>query len=208
MDSMALRRFGADGALRDTVIVIPSGRWGQLGPQPSTFWLQPWFESSARADGRGSTFAVATWNQPELILYRVGDQFTPERIIRWTTPDRSISSSDVAAAREKLANQYPDLEPAMKAMMIDPMVHPDRPVAESYPAVSSLAVGRDGRIWVRSHALTADSTVTWTAFTSEGRAQCRMELPRLSIYEFGSDYFLTREEDSLGMEVVGVYRFR
>lgn len=208
MDSVPLHRFGADGVLLDTAIVIPTGRWGQLGPQPNAFWLQPWFETSARADGRGSTFIVATWNQPELTVYRVGENFTPERVIRWTTSDRSIPAADVDAAIEDVVTRYPDLEPAMKAMMIDPMIHPDRPVAESYPAVASLVVGRDGRIWVRAHSRPEDDAQTWLAFSAEGRAECRMELPRLDIWEFGADYFLTHAEDEDGLELVRMYRFR
>ncbi|HRP07243.1 MAG TPA: hypothetical protein PLL69_02030 [Gemmatimonadales bacterium] len=208
MDSVALERFGADGALRDTVLVIPTGRWGQMDPSPGSIWLQPWFEASAEAEGRGSTFVVASWNRPELFVYRLNDGFTPERIIRWTAADRSISPGEVEAEREKLANRYPDLDPQMKAMLLDPMLDPDRPVAESHPAVASLVVGRDGRIWVRSHSRAADSTATWTAFSAEGRAECRMDLPRFSVSEFGSDYLMTHREDAQGMEVVEVYRFR
>jgi hypothetical protein len=139
MDSITILRFGADGALRDTVLRIPSGRFGQTDPRPGSVWMQPWFESFARAEGIGSRFVVATWGEPELIVYEVGERFSPVRIIRWTTGDRSIPASAVDAAREKLTNQYPDLDPAMKAQLIDPMIDPARPVAEKPPESRGVA---------------------------------------------------------------------
>ena len=124
-----------------------------------------------------------------------------------------MPASAVEAAREKLANQYPNLDPAMKARMIDPMIDGARPVAENFPAVSGIVIGRDGRIWVRTYTVTDATQTEWIAFSAEGKAECRMSLPASSIREFsvseiGADYILATGADSLGMEWVAEYRFR
>lgn len=207
-DTITMKRFGPDGLLRDTVLRIPSRRLGQMGSEPSSIWMAPWFEPSAQAEGIGDLFVVATWNQPELTVYRVDAGFTPVRIIRWTAGDRSVPGSAVDVAREKLANQYPNLDPAMKARLVDPMLDPARPVSETFPAVSQIITGRDGRIWVRGYTPTEATLAEWIAFSAEGEALCRMSLPRFDVSEIGADYVLATGTDSLGVEWVGEYRFR
>ncbi|HET9065517.1 MAG TPA: hypothetical protein VFN22_06850 [Gemmatimonadales bacterium] len=208
MDSVTIKRFTPDGILRDTVVSVPTGRLGQTAGEGSV-WMRPWFEGAAQAEGSGDRLAVATWGEPELVIYHVGDQVTPSLIIRWTTADRTVTDSAVTAAREKLANQYPDLSAEMKAQMVDPLISAKRPVAERYPAVTRIVMGTDGRIWVRGYAPSEATTREWIAFSREGRAVCRAELPEVDyLYEIGRDYLLTHERDSLGVERVVEYRLR
>lgn len=213
MNTIAIQRHGPDGALIDTILTMPFGRLGQTSSDPGSIWMPPWFEASAEAEGIGDRMVVATWNMPELTVYRVGQAVTPAMIIRWTTGDRSIPGDAVGAARERLANQYPDLDPQMKARMIDPMIDPARPVADMFPALSGIITGRDGRIWVRTYAQPGAVSQEWIAFSSEGRAECLMTLPAstdrsFSVSEIGADYLLASGRDSLGVEWVGEYRFR
>lgn len=213
MDSMALVRYDADGVLRDTIAKMPSGRYGQTDDDPGSIWMQPWFEAHALAEGIGDRMVVATWNMPELTVYRVAESVTPALIIRWTTGDRAIPSNAVEAARERLANQYPDLDPAMKARMIDPMIDPARPVADRFPALSGIITGRDGRIWVRTYQAPGAAINEWIAFSAEGRAECRMSLPvstdgSFAVSEIGADYLLASGRDSHGVEWVAEYRIR
>ena len=208
MDSVTILRYGPNGALRDTVMGVPSGRKGQTVADPGAIWMGPWFEGAAQVEGTGDRLAVATWNEPELVIYTVGQKVVPSLVIRWTTPDRTVTDSAVAAARAQLAAQYPDISPDMKARLVDPMLDPKRPVAERYPAVTNIVMGKDGRIWVRGRAATDSPRRRWIAFSREGRALCRAELPALEIYEIGSDYLLGHERDSLGVESVVTYRLR
>lgn len=209
MDSVALRRYGPGGALRDTVLTVPTGRIGQMVDEPSSIWMRPWFESSAQVEGRGDRLAVATWNEPELMIYQVGSRVVPTLVIRWTTGDRTVTDASVTAAREKLTNQYPNLSPDMKARMIDPMIDPKRPVAERYPAVTGIVMGQDGRIWVRGYAPPEATTREWIAFSAEGRAVCHAQFPEVDyVYEIGRDYLLTHEIDSLGVETAVQYWLR
>lgn len=65
-------------------------------------------------------------------------------------------------------------------MMLPTLVSDKRPVADQFPAMSSLRVGRDGRLWIREY-----------------------QTPRFADYlEFGSDYLLALDTDSLGVERV------
>lgn len=208
MDSVTILRYGPNGALRDTVMAVPSGRMGQTVADPSSIWMRPWFEGAAQVEGTGDRLAVATWNEPELVIYKVGQKVVPSLVIRWTTEDRTVTDSAVAAARAQLAAQYPDLSPDMKARMVDPMLDPKRPVAERYPAVTNIVMGKDGRIWVRGRAGTDAPTRPWIAFSPEGRALCRAEWPALEVYEIGRDYLLAHQRDSLGVESVVTYRVR
>ena len=208
MDSFMVRRYAPTGTLQDTVLAVPAGRMGQTVEAPGAIWMRPWFEGSAHVEGTGDRVAVATWNEPELVLYRVGMALEPTLIVRWTTGDRTIPEDAVRAAREALATRYPDLSPEMQAMMIDPMLDPKRPVADVYPAVTGLVMGRDGRIWVREYAEEGADTRRWLAFSAEGRALCRAEFPAVEVAEIGRDYLLAKTTDALDAEQVVLYRLR
>lgn len=209
MDSVTVKRYAPDGNVRDTVVRVPTGRMGQIVEDPKSIWMRPWFEGSAQVEGRGDRLVVATWGESELVVYQVGERVRPSLIIRWTTPDRTVTDAAVAAAREETANRYPDLDADRKARMIDPQIDPKRPVADRYPAVTRIVMGTDGRIWVRGHGPTGAATREWIAFSPEGQAVCRAELPQVdNVYELGRDYMLTHERDSLGVETVVQYRLR
>jgi hypothetical protein len=81
-------------------------------------------------------------------------------------------------------------------------------VADRFPALTGIVTGRDGRIWVRNYAPTEATHNEWIAFSAEGRAECRMSLPRYDVSEIGADYILATGEDSLGTEWVGEFRIR
>ncbi len=209
MDSAALRRYGPGGVMRDTIMTVPTGRRGQTVDDPGSVWMRPWFESRAQVEGRGDRLAVATWNEPELVIYQVGFRVVPKLVIRWTTGDRTVTDASVKAAREKAANRYPDLTPEMKSQQVDPIISPKRPVAERYPAVTQIVMGQDGRIWVRGYAPPEATMREWIAFSAEGRAVCRAQFPEVDyVYEIGRDYLLTHELDSLGVETVVQYHLK
>jgi hypothetical protein len=71
-----------------------------------------------------------------------------------------------------------------------------------------MIIGRDGRIWVRSHTPTEAMTAEWIGFARTGQALCRARLPRQTISEIGADYVLMYGRDSLGVERVAEFRFR
>jgi hypothetical protein len=88
------------------------------------------------------------------------------------------------------------------------MIHENRPAADVFPAFSGIIVGRDERIWVREPP--APGRVTrrnYLGFDREGRFLCRLETPAFdNVYEFGMDYLMALERDSLDVERVVSYR--
>jgi hypothetical protein len=194
----------ADGTLIDTIGVYPNGRTGNMGENPSGPWLSPLFESFARASAAGSKVVVGHGSVPELFIYDAADSLRLERVVRWTTPDRTITPEAVAAERKRIREEYPNLEPAMFRMMIEPQIREDRPVADVFPAFAGVAIGRDGRIWVREYP-TPDraSSRIYLVFDPDGRFVCRADMPAFdNVVDFGSDYLLAHDRDSLGVERV------
>jgi hypothetical protein len=193
-----------DGTLLDTLGTYPNGRYGQLDGDPRSVNIYPLFESFARIEGAGSAVVVGHTTQAQLSIFRAGDVLALERIVRWTTGSRTISSEDVEAERRRIAEPYKDLDPAMRLRVLDPLVSKDRPVADQFPAFASVKLGRDGRLWVREYSRpTAPQTHRWLAFADDGRFQCHATTPAFDeLLEFGDGYLLALHRDSLGVERV------
>ena len=80
-----------------------------------------------------------------------------------------------------------------------------RPVADVFPTVSSVQVGREGRLWVYPYAKPGE-TVHWWAFAPNGEFLRRLANPSgVTIYEFGAGYLLGVRTDDLGVERVVMY---
>ncbi len=197
----------ADGSLRDTIGTYPNGRWGRVEDDPQTLTLYPLFESFARATSAGSRIVIAHMSKAEYSVLAGTDEFRVERIVRWTTGDRTISSAEVEAERRRMAERYSDMSPGDRRRLVAPLVSPDRPIADEFPAFATLRAGRDGRIWVRQYSRpTAPEPHEWLAFDSEGGFQCRATIPAFDeVLEFGSDYLLVEDRDELGVERVFQY---
>jgi hypothetical protein len=80
-------------------------------------------------------------------------------------------------------------------------------VADRFPAFGILRLGRDGRLWIREFPKPRETTGhRWIAFTADGEFDCRLATPRFAeVYEFGADYVLVQDPDSLGVERVRQY---
>ena len=87
----------------------------------------------------------------------------------------------------------------------DATISEERPVAELFPAISSVMVGRDGRIWVRQYDRPREVR-GWLAFEPDGQFLCHLAPLPGSIREFGSDYVLLRQESELGIQTVQLHR--
>ncbi len=199
---------GPDGALVDTLGRYPNGRIGNMGEGPAGLWMGPLFESFTRVAASGSRIVVGHGSVAELSVHRAGDSIRLERLIRWTTGDRRVTSDAIAAERKRLREQYPDLDPAMFRRLVVPLIREDRPAADVFPAFAGIIPGRDGRIWVREYP-TPDraDTRSYLGFDPEGRLLCRMTTPAFdNIFELGSNYMLALHRDSLGIERVLQYQ--
>ena len=205
-DTMIVEAHAPDGQLIDTLARIPNGRWGQADPDHevlSTFWLPRLFYAGAKVDAGGSTVALAYGMNTEVRV--LDDEFNLRLIVRWTEPDREVTAADVDAWREDYIENRPrpDFSPMAEAHDAD--ISEDRPVAELFPAISTVMVGRDGRIWVRQYDRPREDR-GWLAFEPDGQFLCHLAPLTGSVREFGSDDVLLQHESELGTQTVQLHR--
>lgn len=194
----------ASGALVDTLKVMPNGRWGRVLDEEASMIVYPLFESFAEFAAADTTMILGHGDRPELTIYSATEGFEPTTIIRWTTPDRTVSDSEVEAAFNRIKERYSGMDGERASRFMAPLVHEDRPVAEVKPAFSDVVIGTDGSVWVRRFQADDESADTqWLRFNKSGRYLCETSVPgRLEVYEFGGDYVLGKIRDSVGVERV------
>jgi hypothetical protein len=194
----------ADGTETDTIARLPNGSWGQTVDDPQSIWLFPLFESFALATARGARIVMGHASETELRVQRAEPGLPLDRIVRWTAGNREITPADIAAERERLSRPYAPMNAEMRARFLDPLITERRPVADRFPAAGQLRIGGDGRIWMREYPRPLDTLAHhWVAFAADGRFDCRLDTPRFSeVTEFGADYVLVVDRDSLGVERV------
>lgn len=202
---LTLALHGAEGGLTDTITTLPNGRWGTT--QGSRLSVYPLFEPFARADARGDRLVVGHGSTPELQVHSVRDSIRLERIIRWTTPDRRVTASDVAAEHRRLTEGFGSDDPERRARFLDPLLTDERPVAEEFPAFSTVRLARDGGIWIREYPRPTESArQRWIALVPDGGFRCRVVLPDATeLLEIGTDHLLMKEQDDDGVESVARY---
>jgi hypothetical protein len=205
--SFALTMFDATGAQGDTIALIENGRWGQTVDDPNSGFVYPMFESFGVAAASGQRIVTGHASRTELRVLGASAGYPVERLVRWTIGDLDITSEDVAAERARLTKENEGVPENLRAMLIEPLITDARPIADRFPAFGQLRIGRDGRLWIREFPRPQDTTGHhWIAFTADGRFDCRLDAPRFAqVYEFGADYLLVADPDSLGVERVRQY---
>lgn len=205
-----LIRYAPTGELLDTLGRYPNGRYGQVKPAPDATFIFPYFESFGLFAGRGERVVIGHASATELSVHRADSAFTLERILRWNDGPREITEADLAADRERTRERYSTMSRDQAERLMEPMISKDRPVAEQFPAFGQLQIGTDDRLWIREYPRPRDTTeYRWVAFKPDGAFDCRLQTPRYAqFYEFGRDYMLVRDADSLGVERVQQYHLR
>ena len=74
--------------------------------------------------------------------------------------------------------------------------------------MSSVMIGRDGRVWVLPYRKPRAEPPRWMAFEPDGDFLCHLDNPHsgLSTYEFGADYWLGIHTGEFGIQRVMMYR--
>jgi hypothetical protein len=194
----------ADGQLQDTLGTFPNGRWGTVEDDPNAMGLNPHFESFMRTDARRMTVALGQGSEPQVLVYDASEPWRLERIIRWADEDRTISREDIEEANRALMDRYADMDPGMRARLVDPLVSDRRPVADLFPALADVRVGDDGSIWVQEYRRPSDEAgYRWMVFDREGGFRCRVSMPEFrGVLEVSDDYVLVLYRDALDVEQV------
>ncbi|HEX2166899.1 MAG TPA: hypothetical protein VHG09_06625, partial [Longimicrobiales bacterium] len=135
----------------------------------------------------------------------LGMDGTPQRLVRWSAPQRAITQADIDEARERaLAGVSEGGRPDIERMFAD------MPMPETMPEFAKLRVDRDGNMWVQRYRTEWDEGMSeWLIFDDDGRLTARAELPpTLTPTDIGSDYVLGIERDELELEYVRLYPLR
>lgn len=117
-----------------------------------------------------------------------------------------MTSADVRAWREEYTESRRQLGERDWNDFDAARLSPERPVADLFPAISSIRIGRDGRIWVSQYNRPRERR-GWLAFDSDGGFLCHLpsRIPG-SVREFGADYVLLQRESELGIHSLHVHR--
>jgi hypothetical protein len=211
---MNLLVYGADGVFRDSIGRFPNGRSGQTKPNSNNYFSAPMFEAYAQVRARGDRIITGHASRTELRVQAATDGYPLQRIIRWDPGDLTITPADIEAERARVTAQFQGYSPSTQKMFKESLeedLSPARPVADAFPAFVQLRVGTDDAIWISEFPRPTGDTNnrTWTVFETDGRFRCRLTTPRFAeFYEFGSDYLLVQDPDSLDVERVRSFPLR
>ena len=198
-DTLILEIHDPEGRLVRTLARIPHGTYGKVSEASDVFWVSTLFEAQAEVDALGSTTVLAHGSKPEVQV--LDNEFNLRMIIRWPEPNREVTRADIRAWREDYREQR---DPSVWDQDNDAMISPERPVADVFPAFSSVRIGRDGRIWIRQYDRPQEDR-GWLAFAADGKFRCHMgQLPG-NVWEFGADYVLLLHRSELGVQTVRMH---
>ena len=176
------------GNRMDDPLKMLGPREGIIRAGPSDLVTRELFGSEPDIDARGSIIALVHGAKPEVLL--LDQRLSVNTIIRYDDPGQNVTRAHVRAFRDNLRKrrgrrwgEYDDAE-----------VSPDRPVADMFPYISSVKIGREGRIWINRSDLPGEER-GWLAFEADGRFVCHLaEMPGIT-REFGADYVLLELEE-------------
>lgn len=165
----------------------------------------PLFESYSHAMARDTVMVLGHGADRELRVYSNVGGPKLVQLIRWSGGSREVTDADVAADRARERATLDGADSRFRWLVeqaYETNVHPNRPIAEVMPAMNGIRLGTDGRLWVREYQTPADTSARkWIAFTRDGRFDCRLSAPNYQDFlEFGADYLLVMDADSLGVE--------
>ena len=198
-DTMIVEIHNPDGKLVGNLAWIPDRIYGKVSEASEFFWLDTLFGAGAKVDALGSTIVLAHGSKPEVQV--LDDESNLRMIIRWSEPNREVTRADVRVWREDYRERR---SPSDWNQNDDAMISPERPVADVFPVISSVRIGRDGRIWIRLYDRPREDR-GWLAFDADGKFACHMAQLPGDVWEFGADYVLLLYESELGAETVRMH---
>ena len=173
------------------------------GPADSKVNLRALFDPVPSIDARGTTIAITTAMEPEVLV--LDDALRPRHIVRWSDPDRQVTSAHIQAYRDRVIEAPGGRGSESWDESDEFSVSGERPAAEVFPTVSYLKIGRDGRLWVARYRRPGERRA-WMVFEPEGDFICWCPQLPVTPYEFGSDYVLGRRTDD-GVTRVMMYEW-
>lgn len=204
-DTLIVEAHDTDGRLITTLARVPNMVEGMTAKsEAANLVLNPLFAVGAFADAIGSTIAVGHGSDTEVRLF--DDELRLRRIVRWSEPSRGVTAADVSAWRESYVESRGGRDSERWSQFDEATIDSDRPVADEFPAFSSMMLGTDGRLWVAPYRKPGQEPRRWMAFEPDGTFSCHLERVPLSIHEIGADYVLGVQTNELDIPTVVMYR--
>ena len=202
-DTLIVLVYDPEGDLVGNLARIPDRTSGMVS-DAENFWLFPLFQSFAEVDASGSAIVLGHGSETEVRV--LDDEFNLRLIVRWSESDREVTSADVRAWREDYIERRSQWAEPDWRDFDDARISPERPVADLFPAIRGIMIGRDGRIWVRQYDRPREDR-GWLAFDPDGGFLCHLpsRIPG-SVREFGADYVLLQRESELGIHSLHLHR--
>ncbi len=203
-DTLVVEAHDGDGQLLATVARIPNRVEGMTSKsEAANLVLHTLFSASAHADAVGSTVAIGHGRDPEVRL--LDDELRLRRIVRWSEPHREVTSADVNAWHDGYVESQGGRDSERWDPFDEATIDPERPVADVFPAFSSIKLGTDGRLWVAPYRRPGGEVRKWMAFEPDGTFSCHLEQVPMTIHEIGADYVLGVQTDEVGVPTVVMY---
>ncbi len=186
--------FRSDGAVRDTVTVIP-GAESFIFRQVDA---RPLYGKDSHMAVRGDRIYLATAERMEYRVYSRGEL---ERVVRVPDYDLAVTAAELERERDF---RVPQDAPPIYDEIMDAMPDPG-----TRPAYGDLLVDASGHVWLAGfHAYRErDDPTDWEVFDPDGAWLGSVRMPaRFDAFEIGTDYVLGSRTDSLDVEHVQVLR--
>ena len=178
----------SNGNLTDGPLKMLGPRQGTIRGGPSTLRTSELFGSRPNIDALGSTIALVHGSKPEVVL--LDQKLNVKMILRYDDPGQNVTDAHVRAWRDNRRERRGDAWDEYD----DAAISPDRPVADMFPYISTVKIGRDGRIWVKRSNLPGEER-GWLAFGADGGFVCHLAAMPSYVWEFGEDYVLLESEE-------------
>ncbi len=207
-DTLVVEAHDRDGRRIGVLARLPARTMGRATDTDAyNYYISPYFDSRAEVDARERAIALAHTSTAEVRLF--DEEFRLRSIVRWEVPNQEVTAADLRTWREEYVIRRNTGSNVWDDDFDGPMISSQRPVADVMPVLSSVLVGRDGRLWVRPYRRPGGDATRWMAFAREGEFLCHLErLPpgsNFDVWEFGADYALGLRTSDLGVETVLVH---
>jgi hypothetical protein len=204
-----LARYDREGALRDTLLVVPGFELFVHNTSKGRVVPSVLFGRGAAVTTTHEGFAVAVNDRYQIDRYDGSARLRYS--VRHRAEPRAISAADMDSARaaQELLFRVPDQRPLLRE------AYAQMPVATTMPAIGSTLPGRypwivngaAGALWVLNYQSPVEKSATWSIFDEAGVLHGTLALPNgFILHEVGVDYLLGVQRDSLDTERIVKYR--